>query len=499
MATLDRWAAQIHLTDLLGGERRTFPAVREPVACAFTPNGQMLVVANLLPAAQIQLDDDNPHIAAAVTLIEPAASEPATHVSLPDGSHSLRGLAISPDGSFAVVAHIVANYRVPAWSADRGGINRNAISVISLSERARWMTLGLDDEHRGAANPWAVAFSPDSRWLYVTHAGTHELTILDWPRLLATAAATRGGDEVHPAAAPGRWQEFGRRLSLPVRGPRSLQADAHRVVVTGDFDRAVVTFDPSAPTRTLRLVRAGRWPAKPLERLGEFFFHDATQGTGHWHSCASCHPDGRSDGLYWDLPNDGIGNPKDTKSLLFAPMTPPAMWRGVRADVRAAIRAGIEHMLEGPTDHERIAALDAYLRSLRPIPSPWLDPSRPIEVPAGRSDCQLCHDPARPRGALNAAARRGRELFRGKAGCVECHPPPWFTTMRSADPGLGNGIEYDIPSLLEVWRTAPYLHDGSAPTLRETIHDFNPQQRRGRTRELSEQELDDLVEYVRSL
>ena len=67
------------------------------------------------------------------------------------------------------------------------------------------------------------------------------------------------------------------------------------------------------------------------------------------------------------------------------------------------------------------------------------------------------------------------------------------------DPGLGTGVLYDVPSLIEVWRTAPYLHSGDALTLREAITDFNWTQRRGRTADLREAELEDLLEYLSSL
>jgi hypothetical protein len=54
----------------------------------------------------------------------------------------------------------------------------------------------------------------------------------------------------------------------------------------------------------------------------------------------SCHPDGRSDRLNWDLLNDGVGNPKNTNSMLLAHQTPPAMSEGVRLTAEAAVRSG---------------------------------------------------------------------------------------------------------------------------------------------------------------
>jgi cytochrome c peroxidase len=133
------------------------------------------------------------------------------------------------------------------------------------------------------------------------------------------------------------------------------------------------------------------------------------------------------------------------------------------------------------------------------VPSPFLD-ATVLETPkTDNASCAKCHYPGVQRGTLTASAQRGKSIFEGKAGCVACHPHPTFTTRQRLDPGLGTGIEYRVPSLVECWRTAPYLHNGDALALRETITDYNHQQTRGKTRDLSEAELNDLLEYLRSL
>jgi hypothetical protein len=88
-------------------------------------------------------------------------------------------------------------------------------------------------------------------------------------------------------------------------------------------------------------------------------------------------------------------------------------------------------------------------------------------------------------------------------GCHRCHPAPWYTDGNSHDVGKRGPNErqdhFDTPTLVEVWRTAPYLHDGRYRTLREVFvegrHGLGP----GRGRDLSEQQIDDLVEFVLSL
>jgi cytochrome c peroxidase len=131
--------------------------------------------------------------------------------------------------------------------------------------------------------------------------------------------------------------------------------------------------------------------------------------------------------------------------------------------------------------------LDAYTMSLKPVPSPRL-----------------------VNGALSATARKGEKLFR-KAGCAECHPADrrgpdgerLFTNLKKYNLGLGTGNEegreFDTPTLVEVWRTAPYLYDGRALTMEEVLKKCNPKDAHGATQALTPEEIGALAEYVLSL
>ena len=69
-------------------------------------------------------------------------------------------------------------------------------------------------------------------------------------------------------------------------------------------------------------------------------------------------------------------------------------------------------------------------------------------------------------------------------------------TARDFDRGA---TAFDTPTLVELWRTAPYLHDGSAATVREVLIDRNKQDAHGKTSHLKPAEISDLVEYLLSL
>ena len=102
---------------------------------------------------------------------------------------------------------------------------------------------------------------------------------------------------------------------------------------------------------------------------------------------------------------------------------------------------------------------------------------------------------------LPAPARRGKVVY-AKAGCARCHAGPLHTNLEKYDVGTGRGreadLEFDTPALVEAWRTAPYLYDGRATTIKEVLVKFNPGDAHGKTSDLTEQEIDDLAEFVLS-
>ncbi len=178
--------------------------------------------------------------------------------------------------------------------------------------------------------------------------------------------------------------------------------------------------------------------------------------------------------------NDGVGNTKNTKSMILAFQTPPSMAEGVRPTAGAAVRAGLSNILFTDRPEAESLAIDEYVQSLEPVPSPYLVDGR-----------------------LSPAAERGKALFASeRTGCSRCHPAPLYTDLKTHDVGsrdkYGWVDRFDTPTLIEVWRTAPYLHNGLHPTIKELLvqgkHGLG-----GRLEGLSEQEIDDLAEFVLSL
>ncbi len=509
-----------------GEEIARVPVVREPISADVTPDGRHLVVANQLPNTRADRVYEG-DISAVVTIVDTKTF--ATHnVPLRRGSHGLRDVCVSPDGRHALVTHLMANFDMVPFRVDTGWINVNVVSVIDLAQRELVSTIGMDYYDLGVGNPWDICYSADGKKVCVSISGAHQLCVISEEELLGEFA--RRTMQPMMAVWPiylSLGESLWKRIPLPGKGPRGLAVAGSKVFAAQYFSDSVAVFDldsePIDPSRAVEYVEVGYLggsdfssgtsgssysssayssspysmgppaydiyevntipvgprPKLTLERKGELLFHDATICSQHWQSCASCHPDGRTDCLNWDLMNDDQGNPKNTKSMLFSHRTPPSMAAGVRPTAEIAVRAGIEHILFSDRPDEEAVAIDAYLKTLKPVPSPFL---------VG--------------GKLSEAARLGQQVFE-RVSCDRCHPGPLYTDQKLHDVGTRARYDYrdrfDTPTLVEVWRTAPYLHDGRYVTLKEVFTEGMHGLNRSQARKLTEQEIDDLVQYVLSL
>jgi YVTN family beta-propeller protein len=502
----NRFSNDVSVIDLgRGATIARAPMPREPYDAALTPDGRTLVVSNLLPHDPA----NGPVVSCQVALMD-TATRSVRLVRLPNGATSARGVAITPDGRLAVVVHVLGRFMLPTSQVDRGWMNTNALSLIDVESGTRVATVLLDEVENGAANPWDVAVSPDGQTIVVSLSGTHELCVIDLRSLLAKLAggpessrrkdprgygsAPTGGPETDLSYLVGMsrkialntmerpWPERdASRSDEALNGPRGLVLTDSHAYVAVHFSGVVAEVAIHATERQrpeTRPIKLGEQAALTPERRGERAFHDATLGFQGWQSCASCHPDGRADGLNWDLLNDGVGNPNNVKSLVLAHLTPPAMISGVRADSYTAVRTGFRHILLADPGPEVARDVDAYMEGLRPVPGPG--------------------------ATAGPAIVRGKALFEApRIGCAACHPPPLYTDLKMHDVGSKAASDrrstFDTPSLVESWRTAPYLHDGRHLTFQALLRDGRHGAPRGSETWLTDDQIDDLVAFLRSL
>ena len=352
------------------------------------------------------------------------------------------------------------------------------------------------DSFRGTlvvANPGEVSVSPDGKELAVVFAGTDDMFVCnvidDDFRELTWAATIRTG-----------------------HNPRAVRytADGAQLLVYDALDFAIRVLDAKT-LKTLQTVAVCECPLDDELLAGKRLFYSANQPMVglRWISCSSCHPDGDPDGRTWQQP-EGL---RQTQPLAGMAWTHPLHWSADRDEVQ-----DFEHTIRGPLMQGRGLVKGPIPEALgEPISgrskdadalaryanSHTFDPSPFARVTDAAGKRQV---------GLTDAAKRGREVyFRDSVGCANCHSGPYFCDSRAGsltrhDVGTGKddpselmGPTYDTPTLIGLYRSAPYLHHGRAATLEEVLTKYNAGDKHGKTSQLTKDEIADLVAFLKSL
>ena len=263
--------------------------------------------------------------------------------------------------------------------------------------------------------------------------------------------------------------------------PRFVDIDAGEVRTWSWIGRQLQTYstwavDPNAENVQRNPANVLAAPASQLDaavlRGRELFFRsDLRQmaATGSGASCSGCHADGRDDGNTWYFSDF----PRQTPSLAGDPdLTAPVTWTGeVDSVMREAHLTSQQRMGGTGVSFDEAADIAAYVKWSRFAVMP--------EVPAG----------------LTATFELGRDVFRRpEVGCASCHAGPEGSSgMILPIFGLPN---INVPGLLGIAATAPYFHDGSAPTLRAVLERARDGSM-GNTSSLTEDEMVALETFLR--
>jgi DNA-binding beta-propeller fold protein YncE len=187
-------------------------------------------------------------------------------------------------------------------------------------------------------------------------------------------------------------------------------------------------------------------------------------------ACASCHPDGRADGLSWRIDEHELQTPVLAGRIVG---THPYKWDGGDADLAASLTGTMKRLGGFGITKEQTAALASYLETLAKPATPTRDP---------------------------AQIARGQKLFdSAEVGCRSCHDGKQYTDRDKHEFSAATLPEADTPSLIGLAASAPYYHDGSAATLEALLRDRGKVHGMTETAKLSDAQIADLVAFLESL
>jgi YVTN family beta-propeller protein len=420
------------------------PTGRRPRALAITPDGRTLVSANFTQGS--------------VTFLNTETRTPIGQGPTP--AVNLRGVAVYPNGRRVyTVGQRAQNER--ATETAIGIWSNQAFHVVPNGGRNAAENIWLDFIGKDVSDPDSVVFDPQITRAFVTCSGGHSVNVLP----------LRGGD---PQAVRGVGAM-----------PKGLQftPDGKELWVANHLGNDLAVIDPGS-LQVTRRIPLGPPSRKDPHLLGRFLFNTATIVKGEQFSCNSCHPDANTDGISWKFVHvpDPLGKEIDrnVRSLRGGiEDTAPFRWSGHDADLESFVQEEVTGLLEAPKlDETRLRALVSFLKAQRLPPNPHRNPDQ----------------------SHTEAGLRGKALFAGKADCASCHTGPKAGGQRKAWVGTTpQGVDLDVPHLVGVYDTYPYLHHGKAQTLEEIFTTQDPQEVHGKAHALTPEELKDLLQYVREL
>jgi hypothetical protein len=235
----------------------------------------------------------------------------------------------------------------------------------------------------------------------------------------------------------------------------------------------LAAFYPEAPALVVDGVAGRRVIALPGGRgvnAGRALFH---RRTGSGLACASCHAEGREDGLVWEFATLG---PRRTQIIAGHVLArAPYHWDGDQADLATLMT----NVFTGRMAGGEVTAAD--VRTL----GAWLDA---IPAPA-------------PIAVDRDAAARGKALFESEAvGCATCHGGALLTSNLRVAVGTGpDTAGFKVPTLLGIGARAPFLHDGCAATLADRFGPCGGGDLHGHTSQLTGAQQAELIAYLESL
>lgn len=407
-----------------------------------------------------------------------------------------REIAFTSDGSLAIVAISRPKNLVPMVQVARGWVVTNGFAVLQPGQKAPPVQLLVDLPNRGYSDPHAVVVTPDDRKFYLAAAGADIVLAVDLNEV------RRVCDEIKAGKIPRHADNLGlsRRYvtsRIPVgTNPRALAVsrDGRWVYVANRLDESISIIDTETD-QVVRTLVLGRPSPPDRLLLGERFFHSAARTFQNQFICVSCHPDLGFDGLQYDLEPDGLGeNILDNRNLRGVVNTEPFKWVGSNPDIatQCGTRTAKWIVRTGWLSSPEVVALADYIHSIEPVVNPYQTPD----------------------GKLTPSQRRGKKFFErtttndGQAipeenQCHFCHSGPRFTNHQRSDVGTrsphDSKSEFDAAHLTNIFESAPFLHDGRAATLEEVWTKHNPEDKHGISSDWTKQQLNDLVEYLKSI
>ena len=489
---VNTFASDVSIFDLSNREEiRRLQTGNDPTGITLSPSGDQCLVT----ARRANLSDYNETLITELTLIN-TRNQRALKQNV-ESAYLMENAAYTPQGDLILFTLIRPKNQLPSVQVEGGWMMTHGFGVMETDGSGRITQFLLDEPNAYYPDPFDIEIDADGKRAFVTSSGVDRISViaLDSIRYLL-----KEGDEEAR-------KNYANNLNMSSRfivkriptgaNPKgmSLSADGKKLYVAEQLNDRISIIDTEKLIKTNEIDLGG--PVRvTVARQGRRLFSNAGHTFQNQYSCYTCHPDHHEDGLIYNMAGKHMGrNLTNTQSLREIGDTAPFKWNGKNQTVykQDGMRFSTVLTRTEQFNYNDLDAISAYIM-------------RGIKQPPN-----LMYN---PKGELTASQLRGKSLYErdhDKLGnpipennrCVTCHPAPLYSDLNLADVSTlatsDDPILFDTPHLSNIFASAPYLHDGRAKTLEEIWTLYGTDDKHGYVNDMSKSELNDLVNYLKSL
>ena len=490
---VNTFSSNVSLFDLnTGEEQRRFTAGNNPTGVQLSPDTKTLYVTS----RRALITPYGEPIQTELTVIDENTQKVSNRQNI-ESAYMMENIAYTPTGDLAIATMIRPKNLVPSIQVERGWMMTYGIVIIEQKENGRIIQLLLDEPNAYYPDPFDIVVTPDGKKAFVSHSGVNCISVINMDSVRSLIAES----------SPEMLNIYSNHLGISSRyvtkriatgaDPKgmALSPDGKLLYVAEQLeDRIAVVSTESL--QTISTIDLGGPKKITVARQGRRLFNNSGHTFQNQFACYTCHPDMHEDGLVYNMASKDMGrNLTNTQSLRDIGDTPPFKWNGKNQTVykQDGMRFSTVLTRTEQFSYKDLDAITAYIITGIPYP-PNLQNN--------------------PTGELTESQLRGKSMFersKDNSGkdipennrCITCHTPPYYTNLKLADVGTlvvsDDSIQFDTPHLNNIYASAPYLHDGRAATLEEIWTKYGKQDKHGQVNDMSKNQLNDLVDYLKSL
>jgi len=490
---VNSYSSTISLLDLSTGEElKRFDAGNNPTGAKLSPDGITLYV----PSRRALITPYGETLKSELTVIDENTQRISQRRNI-ESAYIMENAAFTPSGDLGFVTLVRPKNLVPSIQIERGWMMNYGIGIIEQGENGRVIQLLIDEPNAYYCDPFDIVITPDGKKAFVSSSGVNCITVVDIDSVRSLIAKS----------TPEQLKTYSNHLGISSRyvvkrittgaDPKglALSPDGKLLYVAEQLQDRIAVINTES-LETIGTIDLGGPKRITVARQGRRLFSNAGHTFQHQFDCYTCHPDFHEDGLVYNMASKDMGrNLTNTQSLRDIGDTPPYKWNGKNQTVykQDGMRFSTVLTRTEQFSYDDLDAISSFI--MRGIPYP---PNLQYN----------------PNGELTESQLRGKAIFErtkdnnGAAipennRCIGCHTPPYYTNLKLADVGTlamtDDSIQFDTPHLNNIYASPPYLHDGRAATLEEIWTKYGSEDKHGRVNDLTKNQLNDLVDYLKSL